>query len=524
MEKLTDRPAYDGPTQPSRRDFLKSSAGILGAIALGEAPLKTLAADSSAAPKQKPNLFIFLGEGLRYDELSCAGHPVVKTPHMDRMAREGMTFRNAFVTNALCLPSRASLLTGMYSHSVAATGNEPTIKGTGISSGYGDGIKHSATGAGNGPIPHDIPLVTDLLRKAGYEVAHFGKAHIAKGLQDRYWDYYFGFNGRAEYYNPVLTEGIDGKFSEPKQYEGYLDDIVTDRALSWMEQKRDKPFCVILNPFAPHAPFYRARRHLDLYNGLAIPKPATFDDDLKGYPGKPRAFAEANNKIGTTMLGDDNPRSLEEVVKDHWAGVVDNDDNFGRVMDLLERSGKLDDTAVILTSDHGFFLGEWRMYDKRFMHEPSIRVPLMVRYPGMIKAGSSCDEAALNVDIAPTLLELAGVHPPSAMHGRSLVSILKGESPADWRKDWLYEYFEYPQWEHVRPHRGVRTERYKLIHYHKLAAFPDELEEFELYDLQKDPGELHNLYGAPGYAALTEQLLKRIAALRNETGDRFEEG
>jgi arylsulfatase A-like enzyme len=143
----------------------------------------------------------------------------------------------------------------------------------------------------------------------------------------------------------------------------------------------------------------------------------------------------------------------------------------------------------------------------------------MVRYPALVKSASTCDHAALNVDIAPTLLELAGLRAPASMHGRSLVPLLKGESPEDWRQDWLYEYYEYPQWEHVRPHRGVRTERYKLIHYYKLAAFPDEPEEFELYDLQKDPGELDNLYGKPGYATLTQQLLKRITALRQETGD-----
>jgi arylsulfatase A-like enzyme len=498
MENIQDA----DPAGQSRRSFLKVSASMLGGLAIGQGALETLAAKEVSAGR-KPNLVVFMGEGLRYDELSCMGHPIVQTPNMDRIAREGMSFRNSFVTNALCLPSRASMLTGLYSHATGAVGNEPS---------------EQQNGAGNGPIPHSIPLVSELLHQAGYEVGFFGKAHIRGGLKDRYWDYYFGFNGRTDYYNPTLTEGIAGKFSEPKLYEGYLDDVVADRALAWMEQKRDKPFCLLLNPFAPHAPFYRPRRHLDLYNGIKIPKPATFDDDLKGYPGKPRAFANANNKIGT-ILADDNPRSLEEVVKDHYAGVVDNDDNLGRVVELLERSGKLEDTAVILTSDHGFFLGEWRMYDKRFMHEPSIRVPFMVRYPKIVKAGTACDQMILNVDIAPTMLELAGVPVPASIQGRSLVPLLKGEQPEDWRKDWLYEYYEYPQWEHVRPHRGVRTERYKLIHYYKLADYPDEPEEFELYDLQKDPGELDNLHGKAGYAALTQQLLNRIGELRKETGD-----
>jgi arylsulfatase A-like enzyme len=498
----------DRPTQ-SRRSFLKTSAGVLGGLALSQSSLETLAA-KEISPGRKPNIIVFLGEGLRYDEMSCVGHPIVKTPNMDRIAQEGMSFRNSFTTNALCLPSRASMLTGLYSHSVNAMGNEPTTHQIG-------------EGTGNGPIPHNIPLVSDLLHDAGYETGFFGKAHIKGGLQDRYWDYYFGFNGRADYYNPVLTEGIAGKFSKTKPCEGYLDDVVTDHALTWLEQERDKPFCLFLNPFAPHAPFYRARRHLDLYNGVTIPKPSTFDDDLKGYPGKPSAFGQANNKIGTTILADDNPRTLEEVCKDHYAGVVDNDDNLGRLIDWLEHTGKLDDTVIVLTSDHGFFLGEWRMYDKRFMHEPSIRVPFMVRYPKLIKAKSVCEQIALNVDITPTLLEFAGIEVPAAMHGRSLVPLLKGEQPENWRKDWLYEYYEYPQWEHVRPHRGVRTERYKLIHYHKLAAFPELPEEFELYDLQKDPGELNNLHGKPGFAALTEQLLNRITELRKETGDNLAE-
>ena len=496
MEKMDDR----DDSKQSRRSFLKVSAGMLGGLALSQDSLETLAAQGVSADR-KPNFVVFLGEGLRYDELSCAGNSILQTPNMDRIAREGMTFRNAFVTNALCLPSRASILTGLYSHTIGAIDNRDR------------------------PIPHNIPLVSELLHQAGYEVAFIGKAHVRGGLQDRYWDYYFGFNGAAaNYYHPVLTEGIAGKFSEPKRYEGYVDELVTDRALNWLEQKREKPFCLFLNFCAPHGPFYRARRHLDLYNGVKIPKPATFDDDLKGYPGKPSAFIEANNKIGTTILGDDAPRTLEEVVKDHYAGVVDNDDNVGRVFKLLERSGMMDDTAILLSSDHGFFLGEWRFYDKRFMHEPSIRVPLMVRYPRMVKAGSVCEKMALNVDIAPTMLELAGIRVPSSMQGRSLVSFLKGEQPENWRKDWLYEYYEYPEAEHVRPHRGVRTERYKLIHYYKLPEHPEAPEEFELYDLQKDPGELHNLYGQPGCAALTQQLLDRISELRKETGDDLPDG
>ena len=487
----------DGLKQ-TRRTFLKVGAGALGGLTLGQGGLEGLVAQG-VPPGRKPNLVVFLGEGVRWDEFGCTGNSIIDTPHQDRIAREGMTFRNAFVTYALCAPSRSSMLSGYYTHTTGIVDNRM-----------------------NHPIPKDIPLVSDFLRQAGYEVAFLGKAHVKGGLKDRDWDYYFAFNGAsANYYRPNLTEGIAGQYSESKTYEGYVDDLVTDRALGWLDQKREKPFCLLLNFCAPHAPYYRPRRLLDRYNGVKIPKPATFDDDLKQppYPGKPSAVVEATNKVGTTFTSDA-ARTLEEVVKDHYAGVEDNDQNIGRVLQWLERSGQLDETAIILTSDHGYFLGEWRMFDKRFMHEPSIRVPFVVRYPKLVKAGTSSDQMALNVDIAPTLLELAGVPVPAAMHGQSLVPLLKGESPENWRKDWLYEYFEYPENEHVRPHRGVRTERYKLIHYHTPTRFPDLAEEFELYDLQNDPGENHNLHGQPGSEALTRQLLDRIAALRRETGDR----
>jgi arylsulfatase A-like enzyme len=408
---------------------------------------------------------------------------------MDRIAQEGITFRNAFVVNALCLPSRASILTGLYSHSTGAIDNNDR------------------------PIPRKVPIVSDILLNAGYEVAFLGKSHVKGSLRDRYWDYYFGFTGQADYYHPQIAEGVAGKYGPEKTYRSYVDDLVTDKAVGWLKQRQDKPFCLFLWFYAPHAPFYRTRRHLDLYNGISISKPSTFDDDLKGYTGKPRAFAEADNKIGTTILGDDDPRSLEELVKNHYAGVVDNDENVGRVLQVLDHTGKLDDTVILLSSDHGFFLGEWRMYDKRFMHEPSIRVPLVVRYPRMVKAGLACEKMALNLDLAPTIIELAGLKPPHSMQGQSLVPLMKGLQPASWRKDWLYEYYEYPGEQQVRPNRGIRTERYKLIHYYEPP------EEFELYDLAEDPGELHNLYGDHRYADLTAQLRDRINRLRKETGD-----
>lgn len=481
----------------SRRSFLKLSAGAVGLTALGSSPIdagSSARARDGASEKHgadsKPNFLILIGEGLRADELSFTGNPIIQTPNLDRLGYEGINFKNAFVVNALCSPSRATILTGLYSHTTGCLDNRD---------------RH---------IPPNVPIFTDLLHEAGYETACFGKAHIRNALTDRYWDYYFGFDhASTDYYHPRIVEGSAGKFGEPQIYHGYVDDLVTERAISWLSQNREKPFCAVFMFQAPHAPFYRSRRNLDLYNGVRIRKPATFDDDLKGYPGKPRAFADADNKIGTTILGDDDPRSLEEMVKDHYAGVVNNDQNFHSLLETLETAGKLDNTVILLTSDHGFFLGEWRFYDKRFMHEPSIRVPLLIRYPKLIQAGSVVQQMALDLDLAPTVLELAGVDIPSEMQGKSLVPFLKGSAPAAWRKDWLYEYYEYPGNQQVKPNRGVRTEQYKLIHYY----LPPE--EFELYDLEADPGELYNLHGDPRYADLFSHLMNRLHQLRIETGD-----
>lgn len=476
-----------GETQ-SRREFLQAGAATVAALMTSpETPAG--AAPKPAGPHQ-PNILLLVGEGLRADELSFTGNPILHTPNLDRIGYEGINFKNAFVTNALCSPSRANILTGLYSHTTGCLDNRNRV------------------------IPHDIPVFTDLLHQAGYDVSCFGKAHMGKALTDRYWDYYFAFNGAAtNYYHPRIAEGRGGQVGEPQIYHGYVDDLLTEKAVAWISEERDKPFFCLFMFQAPHAPFYRSRRNLDLYNGVSIPKPATFDDDLKGYPGKPRAFAEADNKIGTTTLGDDDPRTLEETVKDHYAGVVNNDQNFQSLLEAIEKTGKSDDTVIILTSDHGFFLGEWRLYDKRLMHEPSIRVPLLVRYPKLIQAGSTVEKMALSLDLAPTILDLAGVPVPHRMHGRSLVPFLNGSSPPSWRKDWLYEYYEYPGNQQIKPHRGVRTDRYKLIHYYSAP------EEFELYDLQNDPGEIYNLYGDSRHAELFKQLTKRIQELREETGD-----
>jgi arylsulfatase A-like enzyme len=484
-----------GDHQLSRRNVLKGLSTVAAAAGLPKQTAQahgTQTTGTEESGARRPNIFFFCGEGLRHDAFGFAGNSIVQTPNFDRLAREGVTFKNAFTTNALCLPSRGSLLTGAWSHATGAVTN------------------------GDHGIPAHFPIISDVLRDAGYEVAFIGKPHVKGALLERHWDYYFAFPGQADYYNPQIVEGRDGQYGPPTRYPGYVDDILTDKTVNWLStRKTDKPFCLFLWVYAPHEPFYRPRRMADRFNGVYVPKPHNFDEDLAGYPGKPRAVANADNKIVTSSVATDDPRSLEEVVKDYYVGVEANDENLGRVLKTLAARNQLDDTAVVVSSDHGFFLGEHTFYDKRLMYEPSIRVPMTIRYPRRVAPGTSREEMVLNVDIAPTIFDIAGVESPATVQGRSFYPLALGQAQSDWRQDWLYEYYEYPGWENVRPSRGVRTERYKYIHY-----FLDP-EEFELYDLQEDPAEDHNLYGKPEYAALTARLKSRLKELRRETDDHY---
>jgi arylsulfatase A-like enzyme len=481
-DKQVDAMLDKGSKEATRREFLQASLAVAGTML---APQVSQAAQETKA--KRPNLVFFFGEGQRADALSLAGNKILKTPNHDRIGREGMMFRNAFCTNALCAPARATALTGMYSKSTGALSNEHM----------------------NVPLPSDIPLFTDLLRQAGYEIAILGKVHLPNGVEERNWDYYFGHNDPGNNYaSPFFKEGRKGTVGPEKQYHNvYPDDLTVDRALAWLDQDRgDKPFCLLVWFVAPHEPFFRARRHLDLYRETVIPKPATFDDDLKGYPGKPKSFVEGENRIGTTP-GHPSCGSLEGLVKDYYAGLVAVDENIGRILQYLEKKKIVDDTAIVHGSDHGFFLGEWRLFDKRLMHEPSIRVPLMVRYPKRIPSGTVRDEMVLDIDLAPTFLDLAGVPVPAHMQGKSVLPLAQAADQS-FREEWYYEYFEWPNPEGVRPHRGIRTVRHKLIQYVM------EPQECELYDLGTDPGETQNLYGQPQHHALQQQLMERMEKLR----------
>jgi arylsulfatase A-like enzyme len=439
-----------------------------------------LLALSGAAPQEKPrrpNFVLMMTDDQRWDTLSLTGGTLIQTPHMDRIGREGVVFKNAFVTNALCAPSRATFLTGTYAHVNGVIDNR------------------------NRPIDPKAPWTPDALRAAGYEVAFYGKSHTKNALRDRTWDSYFGYQGQGRYAKPLVAEGVDGK---DVPHEGWMDDVVTDKAVDWLKGRGDKPFCLFLFFKAPHRSWDRPARHADLLKDVDPPKPPTYADPAAD---KPEAFRNADNRIGNAK----DILDYAKFIKDYHAVIKGVDDNVGKVFAALDETKKLDDTLMLFTGDNGFFLGEWGRYDKRFMHEVSIRVPLVIRYPRMIKAGSMSEKMALNVDFAPTVLDLAGVEIPKAMQGRSLKPLLAGEEVA-WRKDWYYHYYEYPDAHKVKPHRGVRTETHKLIHYYEAP------EEFELYDLAADPQERRNLAGEPAHAAMKRDLLTRLEAMRKDLG------
>jgi arylsulfatase A-like enzyme len=458
----------------------------LAALALVASP--ALAAD-------RPNIVVMMTDDQRFDFLSCAGHPFLKTPNMDRIAREGVRFTNMFVTNSLCAPSRATLMTGQYSHA------------NGVRDNLGSRLNP------------DVPWLPDELRKAGYEVAFVGKSHVPGHFRDRTWDYYFGFQGQGNYLKPVIAEsGPDGKIGPDKPYDGWMDDVTTEKAIAWMKKDRQKPFALFLFFKAPHRAWQPAERHKDLYADAVVKKPALWDDPGQG---KPRAFLQAANMFGQYP----DTKDYDNMIRDYCRCLAGVDDNVGRVLKALEEMKAYDDTAVMYTSDNGFFLGEWQRFDKRFMHEPSIRVPMLLKLPKskyVWGAGKKPEQMVLNIDIAPTLLEIAGAKPPEKMHGRSVVPLV-AETPDDplpvkWRDAFLYEYFEFPDVSHnVNKHRGVRTAKWKFIHYYD-PPFKFK-EEFELYDLERDPEERVNLANRPGMQPVIKELREKMEQLRKETGD-----
>ena len=475
-----------------RRDFIKSVGLGAGSLALMDA-IRSSNTLFGKTPAGRPNLIFIMADDHAAHALSCYGSRINKTPHLDRLAVEGMRFNNCFCTNSICAPSRATILTGKYSHVNGVIDNRTRFDGS----------------------QQTFPK---LLQQAEYETAMIGKWHLKSDPTG--FDYWNILPGQGKYHNPDMIE-----MGQRRHYTGYVSDIITDRCLEWLDRRtHDKPFCLLYHHKAPHRRWQPAERYAGLYKDVRFPLPATFDDD---YATRSAAALEAEMTIERHLQPQDlkvqppanlSGRALKEwkyqrYLEDYLRCVASVDDNVGRLLDYLDAAGLREHTVVMYTSDQGFYLGDHGWFDKRFMYEESLRMPLLVRYPKEIAPGSVNDDIVLNLDFAPTFLDLAGLAAPADMQGRSFRSLLRGKTPTDWRTSMYYHYYEYPGAHMVKRHYGVRTRRYKLIHFYY------DIDAWELYDLQKDPHELNNVYENPEYAGVVAQLESRLRQLRREYGD-----
>jgi arylsulfatase A-like enzyme len=479
----------------NRRQFLKTAGLGTAALAIPGCTGQTQLFASKGA-SDRPNIIFIMADDHASHALGCYGSRINKTPNLDRIADEGMRFDNCFCTNSICAPSRAVILTGKYSH-----------------------INGKIDNRRENPFDGSQQTVPNLLQKAGYRTAMIGKWHLR--TEPTGFDYWNVLPGQGKYHNPEFIE-----MGQKKKYTGYVTDLITDFCLNWLKRRRsDKPFLLMYHHKAPHRNWQPDEKHAKMYEDADVPVPDTFDDD---YGTRTNAAREQEMTIarhfrvpGDTKI--DPPEGLIGEALKHWKYqrymqdylrcVASIDDNVGRLLDYLDESGLAANTVVVYTSDQGFFLGDHGWFDKRFMYEESLRMPLLIRYLKEVKAGSVNGHIVLNLDFAPTFLDFAGVGTPADIHGRSFRSLLKGETPRGWRTSMYYHYYEYPGAHAVKRHYGIRTKSYKLIHFYY------DIDAWELYDLQKDPNELNNLYGNPAYGDIVKVLKTELGRLREQYGD-----
>ncbi len=539
------------------------------------------AQQKAAAATQRPNIVYIMCDDHAFQCISAYGSPISKlapTPNIDRIAERGMRFDRAFVENSLSTPSRACLMTGLYSNQ---NGQRQ----------LGEGIDTTRT------------FFTEQLQQAGYQTAVVGKWHM--GCDPKGFDYYHIYNDQGQYYNPQYRgTDTDGKYIVE---EGYSTDLTTDHALSFIEHRdTNKPFCLLLHHKAPHRNWLANTKYFGMYDNVTFPMPETFYDDYET-----RGSAVRTQKMSVTkdmrweqdfkvpeMLDTANadswdsylslmnevnrmnpeqriawgkyyfPRNrrllearltgkeldewkYQNYIRDYMSVIKSVDESVGRVLDYLDSHGLTDNTIIVYTSDQGFYMGEHGWFDKRFMYEESLRTPLLIAYPGHIQPGTVCNKLVQNIDYAPTFLDLAGISKPKELPGRSLTPLFKaGDKVKGWRNSIYYHYYDYPTYHMVRKHDGVRTDRYKLIHFYgaggldavkenkyqhqpgtreyNCMTYLNSLGYFdpkdsavnynELYDLQADPHEQNNLYGKPGYEKITKQLQKQLTDYRKSIG------
>lgn len=446
----------------------------------------------------RPNVLFVMSDDHAAHAMSCYGSAITETPNLDRIASEGMRLDNCLCTNAICAPSRASILSGAYSHV--------------------NGVRRL-----HEPFDTSQPTVDKLLRAGGYQTGLVGKWHLGhgEGHDPAGFDYWCVLPDQGDYHDPEMIE-MGGR----RRFPGYVTDVITDLSLRWLERRDpDRPFFLMVHHKAPHRPWEPDTKHAELYEDVRIPEPPTFDDD---YRTRTSAAEAARMRILEDIVDSDTkeppPPGLsgqdlkrwkyQRFIKDYLRCVASVDDNVGRLLDYLDEQGLARDTVVVYTSDQGFFLGDHGWYDKRFFYEESLRMPFVCRYPAEIAPGSRDGRLVLNVDFPLLFLDYAGQGAPSRMQGRSFRKILRGESPREWREDMYYRYYDFPGDCETYAHFGVRTPRYKLIYYYDPGPG-----EWELFDLEADPREVRNVYGEPGYANITRDMKARLTRLRAELGD-----
>jgi arylsulfatase A-like enzyme len=467
---------------------------------------------------KRPNIIFIFADDNAWQAISAYGdaRKLLDTPNIDRLGREGMRFDRCLVPNSICGPSRATVLTGKYSHANGFYNNT------------------------NSRFDGSQMTFPKLLQKAGYQTAIVGKWHLVSDPTG--FDYWHILPGQGVYYNPPMKRN-----GQMVKHNGYTTDIITDLSLDWLKQRdKDKPFLLMLHNKAPHREWEPALRHLGHDKDRQYPLPDTLFDD---YSGRGKAEHDQDMTIAKTMTPKDvkltpppqlteeqrkvwdayyNPRNEEfrkaelkgkdrvrwkynRYMHDYLGCIKAVDENVGRVLKYLDDEGLAKDTLVVYSSDQGFYLGEHGWFDKRWIFEESLRTPLLVRWPSVTKPGSVNKDIVSNLDFAETFLEAAGVAAPAEMQGRSLVPLLKEQTPADWRKSLYYHYYEYPGPHSVHRHYGVVTPRYKLVYFYEPAA-----NYWELFDLQTDPKELRSVYGQSEYAAVQKELHEELSRLRKE--------
>jgi len=479
-------------TLPSRRFFLP-----LAAFAC-VCPFGSTSSAAKDGTKKPPNVVFILTDDQRWNCLGVADGSAMDTPNIDRLAREGVYFRNAFCTTSLCSPSRASILGGLYAHS--------------------HGVSNNFT-----EYPVDLPTFPRQLQKSGYQTAYIGKYHMGEKNDDKRpgFDYFVTHKGQGKYFDNVFR--FNG--GESRMVKGYYTTVVTDMAVDWLDgRKKGRPFLLYMGHKAPHSFYFPEPKYEHSFDDVDVRYPLTafhLDDNPKWYQARLDTWHGIYGPIFEyrKKFPDRSAKGVLQfanMVRAYRGTIQSVDDSVARIYQYLDKAGELDNTMIIFTTDNGLLEGEHGMVDKRTMHEASIRLPLVVRYPGLTPpdAPKVIDEQVLTVDFAPTIIDICGAEPLPKVHGRSWKKLVQTGDP-DWRKSWYYEYNYEKQFPYTPNVRGVRTDRWKYIRYPHGDGTPDR-HMAELYEIRSDPKETRNLIGDPRYAPVVARLRKELDRLIRE--------